>query len=809
MSDHFITNITGVPTTGQYGPDGKPLNVNNDGGIEVTPQNAGNVPSASTESREGIGNDKSIAGNAYNQSASSTDAQAIGPAPAKDQTHYAYTQAHSLYKQASIGGDPDDWNLYTQDPVDVRSGYHSTYDGYYSILNEMDLEEGQPTVVNTPLSPASPQEHFTFSLGANAATFVLAPNNRPGAVQVSVGGRPKEPQACLDGTVDIPCEVDKICQGKKVRIFQTIGSSCDGMNGYWMQVTNPVNIGKPTGGVNSPIGGGRAGKEPQYNEDYWKPIADLSPWPNLEANSLVDCNNYKFNPARRWRINTRPADWNFYCYVAYTNETQNNPYHNNGKRVWAHMLTYIGTELDLAKIGDKKWCEYCDQYNPESKHSPARKPCDEVVGWRKMFVEGPSCNKEDQPDDTYAGKLYGCCCKHKPGTPANTPRHYCSPCYGPVDGNTPDCQHLVTLQEVGGWTVTMGSKDDPCDCMYREHYGPMYWDETKSIDKNLAAVTGNGNQRAFVTGCLESEATSRANFEGGNVWIMSTGSGAAPYFNSGECAWMYSLRSGVKCTGLDALGDPFNQDYNEAYGYCPTGDDVLISDRDLHYAKNQFTSYTGCVGAICNPQTICENSKFEVGDRVMITPDNAYRVGLLDVRYQNPAGSWSGTEVLDLFPPGDGTYSGTSPYPQPFSSGCSSSEYLASVCAWTFSETGAEGPQYPGSGYWQLSSSGTCCDCDATQPTLGLQGDGTYIWNDNEVTSADCNTATSGCDVLTQPWLVISKASGIGLCSWGYQVSFTGSPATGECAVTGYAPYYPHSAFSAYIPESNFSSGTY
>jgi len=87
----FTTNITGFPTTGSYGTDGKPSGINNDGGIEVTPQNAGNVPSSSTESREGINNDKSISGNPYNQSASSTDT----PSPVGNPSIGNYTESLS------------------------------------------------------------------------------------------------------------------------------------------------------------------------------------------------------------------------------------------------------------------------------------------------------------------------------------------------------------------------------------------------------------------------------------------------------------------------------------------------------------------------------------------------------------------------------------------------------------------------------------------------------------------------------------------------------------------------------------------
>ena len=114
----FTTNITGVPTTGQYGPDGKPVNINNDGSIEVTPQDAGNVPSASTESREGVNNDKGISGNPYNPNASSTDT----PSPVGNPNMGNYVESIS---QRVV--DEGSWNSFTAEystaPFSAESGY--------------------------------------------------------------------------------------------------------------------------------------------------------------------------------------------------------------------------------------------------------------------------------------------------------------------------------------------------------------------------------------------------------------------------------------------------------------------------------------------------------------------------------------------------------------------------------------------------------------------------------------------------------------------------------------------------------------
>jgi len=162
MSNYFITNITGVPTTGQYGSDGKPVNINNDGGIEVTPQDAGNVPSASTESREGVNNDKSISGNPYNQSASSTDT----PSPVGNPNIGNYVESLSE-RIVDDGG----WNSFT---AQYSTPPFSTESGCWNIGNSSDASP----YVNTLKVDNAIQADNIMTMGIGGSSRPVVPERK-------------------------------------------------------------------------------------------------------------------------------------------------------------------------------------------------------------------------------------------------------------------------------------------------------------------------------------------------------------------------------------------------------------------------------------------------------------------------------------------------------------------------------------------------------------------------------------------------------------------------------------------------------
>ena len=745
MSDYFITNITGVPTTGSYGTDGKPLNVNNDGGIEVTPQDAGNVPSAGTESREGVDNDKSISANTYNQSASSTDSQAIGPSSPPDQTNYSHAQDNSLYKQAQIGGDKAKWNLYKEEPTSgaILSGDLSTYDGLYSPLSDMAIEEGQSAALAGPSIKTS----ITVNLGGSTSTSVFT--TAGGSTQTN-NGRPISAE-CSAETVDKDCEIGTCNDyyltpiGKKMRIFQ--GNGCQGLNGYWMQITNPVSSN-------------RNGTNPRYV-------------PPKKFNQ-TGCETFTGDRDRKALVRTRPAGTNLNCWLDYCAETNNGDGIGSYFRpVWGHLLTYVGT--GLSEIGDKKWCEYCNQaaLENDAASSPSRKKCSEVAGWQGYFLGGPSCDDQGNPTTVNDNKLYGCCCPHVPGTPAGTRTSGCAGA----------SQTLITLTQVGT-SVIMGSADDPCDCLYRENYGPIFQD-------NFDNITGNGKQQVFVSGCTEASAQKQAANTGlaNNIYVMSTGTGQAPYFDSGECAWMYDFKGAVRCVELDALDSPNS-------GYCSAGFNTKISDRYLFEDANRFTSYTGCDGASCSVECASGDASnaplFAVGEQIRLRTNTT-------TAYENVGGSWANPSAMNVELTGANS--------QPMSATCSG---VATTCFWTFSADNQSGAN---TGEWTLTNANDCCDCVNVATGTGVgQLNTAYSGMNGEGTGLDC-PAGSGCSYW-HCWRVTDRAFG-GYnsspdsidCTWGYVVEFTGNFGD-ACDVTGTFPDSRPPLTARYLQESYLQSGT-
>ena len=181
MSD-FITNLTGSLQSGLFNADGYPLNSNNNGGTEVTPQNVGNVPSAGTESREGINNDKSISTNPYNQPASSTDTPTPVGNPNAENRAKPEAQALILSQQRNTASDspfsdqpyaPDsyDWYRYKSPAGSLTPVYESTF----SIKDSSVNESGQPIGVYpydvTSKGYGRKNNSITYTMGSIPLTF--------------------------------------------------------------------------------------------------------------------------------------------------------------------------------------------------------------------------------------------------------------------------------------------------------------------------------------------------------------------------------------------------------------------------------------------------------------------------------------------------------------------------------------------------------------------------------------------------------------------------------------------------------------
>lgn len=741
----FVTNITGVPTTGEYGSDGNPLNINNNGGTEITPQNAGNVPSAGTESRISGNNDKILSGSPYNSNSSSTDAQAIGPSrPAK--TFYANAQSHSLYKQASISNDKTHWDNYNQDVKNVAE--RQSYNGYFEIQNQADLEEGQTTtnftVFDDSGNPSRETSSMTVNLGGQTQTSTTTANSTTYTLNTA-------PRGCRtpSGLVDNPCEMVNCAAGsmyplgKKMRLFLS-DRTCDGRGGYWMQLTNPIEIKGPNRTVTS------------------------SGFDGHEDPIVRDCDFYKHNQRTR-KTTHKPQEVTNDCWTEYIQTVGGNPI---DKPVYSHLLTYVGT--DLATIKDTKWCKYCNQNAPadsSSDNNPSKEPCADVSGWQQMFYEGLSCQKNADGEyerdlETHKGKLYSCCC----------PNSTIGRCGRNRYGAGNDVQQvLVTLTEVED-TITAGSSEDPCDCLYRHSKGPRFLDEWKGSQGDWAPQYRT-DQAVLLSGCNKLAAEDLFAGPANNIYVVASGGatfGGGPTWNSGECAWDTPVKLAERCVKYDSVN---------GLGYCSSGPLLTMSDRNLFvgvgHINNKSCDTSGCAG-VCVTGAV--TAKFNIGDQVTLA-------NFQPTTYEFSAGAWYDPEGLNLL--ASGAQGGI-----PFQTGC---EEEIGMCSWIFV---VGGPHTTGFGNWVLDSD-DCCDCSIARPSSGLQPDGSFTGTQYDTVSTDCGVGTTGCGI-EYCWKVtdrqLGQSAGYDIdCTWGYTVSFTGNDPSVDCPATG--------TISKYILEPFFTSG--
>lgn len=941
MSDHFITNITGVPTTGQYGPDGKPLNVNNDGGIEVTPQDAGNVPSAGTESRISRDNDKILSGNPYNQDASSTDAQAIGPSSGNPNMGNKYKSESQRLINSQFRNDsrsfpldrPYNMGSYDHYKNESPSGsidplYESTFNIQGGSINESGEFVGA-TYVDNDFNPIKDPITITTSVGGAVYTSLL---EKPDANQPTS----QVPGFLCSKTspplIDEICEIDwctsvqsSILLGKKMRIFE--GQGCK-KSGYWVQY---------------------------LNRDF-----DIT---DQEASDVaIDCDKFRTSNDRTFgRIGTKPSIPNCgdrsvgesYCRKNIAQSGAIAPDTFNRGYTYGHRLMFVGNSL--AGIKNKEWCAY----ETDSRRSPINTDPLTVdpSGHDEWFYEGGRCNQDGSRNDTaHSGKLYGCCCK----------------------GGHDDRQaEGYSITYVGD--LTLGTSDDPCDCRRRKERGAKFipeWTAAKNCEDKWVTV--------LMTGCNQAAASDNASVNDDALYCLATGRFVTPTWSETECAWYHDLQRVVRCDGEDpdVVADPDNPSRAILINrYCPSGSVITtITDRNLFPTSTSTSNLPGsidiekkinyaycCSGNPCEPACVITSGLFKLGDYVNLSgsyitgmrhtsaaywthpqeynlsasgasngsgfePDvvvsgasgcsyltNSWKVvgkeygnnhsspdsldctwgyqieftgatpcsgstpfvcaatglapnfgpfelympeaqltsgavstgdadcsvacsmptPLFEVGeyvtlatiplgsgatnyasvsgYQNVYGYWEDPFLIDFGASGNGRNHTST---VPFNTGCEGA--LGTQCTWMFAYTGGiDPPPTTGIGEWQLSSSGSCCDCYASLPKSGLQSNGTYIWEDYGVVTIDCGVVH--CNVITGVyndgtvypyggnWKVVARESGDQRsspdsldCTWGYQVSFTGCPAPSSvCVITGFGP----ASTIDWIPEMYFNSG--
>ena len=775
----FITNITGtgVPITGTYGTDGNPSGINNDGGIEVTPQDGRGVPSAGTESRISGDNDKILSGNPYNQSASSTDSQAIGPSSSNPNMGNRYSSDSQRLFNSQFRNDSLPFPL--EQPYALGSFDHyknespagsidPVYESSYNIAaNSVNIEgsvigsfvyDSSGNVINGPVT------RVTTSLGGMVLTS--APSRG------TIGGGPNGgvPLSCEDkasGIIDNPCEISQcaggagnVPLGKKMRVFK--GQGCE-KSGYWVQQLITTD-GYPEDKAHD-VGINCDNFIKTKNHTVLNLLPNQSP--TESGPGVPICGQ-----ARQ-----KTSCMGVIAALAGISGTLASA----GSKFYSHRLMYVGTSL--GGIKNKEWCDFSSA---------------DGSGHREWFFEGAKCNADGTRNATaHSGKLYGCCCKAGFGAPA----------YGQASG--------YTLTETS--SITINTSDDPCDCKRRYNAGAKFLPQW-----NGANADSDINFRVLMTGCTKQAATDIYNDVSGATNLFAIAPSFAPTWSEAQCAWIHRLQQVAPCSGGETIENPDPKVIQpiKSIMYCPYGSVVEIADRELFYSPLTTPNYYGlserptinyawcatgnCSGIPC----VTGASEFDVGDYVKINSAivSGYTYNVAELSFDDGFS-------INFASAGQ---TGTNPHSSatPFPTGCGDGN--ASACFWTFEETGAGGPQNPGTGHWVLSSSGLCCDCNATRPSSGLQPNGEYIANDTDGVSYDCNTSTSGCNILTQSWKITKKQYGNNKaipdsldCTWGYTIEFTGcasavSNGSGLCSTTGYGPTGAYQ----YIPASYFTSGT-
>ena len=915
---NFITNITGIPTTGSYGPDGNPSGINNNGGTETTPQDAGNVPSAGTQPRISGDNDKILSGNPYNQSEYRSSGTPISSGnPNIGNRANPQAQRLILSQQRNTASDspfsdqpyaPDSYDWYKN--KSPAGSLTSVYAGTFSIKDSSVNKSGQP-IGNYPYDTTSKgyarkNNSVTYTMGGKPSVYDELIEEIRGIIPPLEWGDPPEREqlspptseeinACRNngpGLIDEPCEVVN-CNGtyplgKKMRVFQ--GEGCE-RSGYWLQATFSSNDmgseGSHTTGID----------------------CDTFASPQVKTELVSIYGNNKIKGHRDY--------CNCQKEIVASGGVSGEPF--TGK-TFGHLLYYVGESV--AGIKNKEWCNWTAPL--EAEVDPI-----ESSGYSEWFWEGARCNADGTRNEVFnSGKLFGCCCTGHRANPRRNP---------PLeDTRGPKLYELTEVTD-----IIINTSDDPCDCLRRKVAKSQFLEEW-----NASVNLDDFNHKILISGCAPADAESSAALGLAEVGYAVC-SGVAPSWNETECAWDIQVKRVSRCPECDT---PPTLQLNSwrSFAWCPSGDAITISDRYLFYsppdepAGNEPITYNHINYACCTGECSCTSGDplFDVGDYVNIssvtvtglnnrndaweslsvydisnsgasngsgfntdavisgisgcgilnnswrvtdrayggassTPDSldctwGYQIeftgcapcrsgtptdcaelgtgmvpnfegmnaefipeaqltsgaictkdascstgcsigdSLFDVGhyvtltaavvsgYNNSFGGFSGALSVDFTKSGTvGNHSST----EPFSTGCGGID--SSICEWTFSKTG--GGFGPDLGDWVLSSSGTCCDCAATQPTGNIEENGVQR-------HFDCGTATSGCSILSNSWKVIAKQSGDATstpdsldCTWGYQIEFTGCPSsTGVCASTGYAP----STTSNWIPEIYLTSGT-
>ena len=449
-------------------------------------------------------------------------------------------------------------------------------------------------------------------------------------------------------------------------------------------------------------------------------------------------------------------------------------------------VSYRGAGIDDVGVSGTNWIGWCDK----------------KYDYKDKFFEAREC-----PGVTGLGHLYACC---DDGNGGDTAACDLTPLYRYTVEDSCDC---LAVYNNGRWSHNLGGPFDG-PWLGKPHNNWIVDDaepDWNASNNGTGPLSGNGpltNLYRTGDGCflnagyVGSIGRYPGLAESNYVVIVATGGGGPgagdnipPYWSDAECDWMYAVQqmfSDASCTGAGAIFGDNNQG-------CPSGTITTVKLSQLYgRAPNPFKMDWSCCLSGSGAASGCPPAPalFDVGDYVNI--ENYQLMGYHKIGY-----SFDNGFAIDLSLSGAGALSNN-----PFSTGCESELATNPICLWYFSTNG--NPDDPGTGTWTLTDTNDCCDCSGAAPDpdyFGLTNEssgipctaasGSYILSNSwEVVGRTSGNGDSNPDSLD--------------CTWGYQIQFTGCATTGvngsitQNLLTGVVPY----PATAYIPESYLTSGT-
>lgn len=494
----FITNITGVPVTGAFGPDGAPSGARNDNAVVGSSSSVISNSQTSGPIFSGDQASKSVSSKNFNVLGGGTVTEPNEAASDSTSTRRTLSQnvTTAMTNTAFRGGFNRFDATFAKDPAGGDAG----------IFAIQQRTEGGPnagakgidkSITNRQEGGVDNNRFISYNIGA-------AIPQSPGA-QASNIKKPRaadNPCGCFDKDLN-PIDLDTTTTDFGC-FSGAYPSGCD-FDGFKV----PVFTGTRWRSVGEAEGGGMTPETGYFMKSTQSPFGgagNCSCWnaedgaPNTLGNTryvdnLKDELTGRVLACTRAAINGRSSAP---VCQQYKDNDPSKPYVDNCSCTWAHKLAFIGSETG-AGTGT---------------------PCVQGGDW---WYEVRRCNALSTSVPANSGKLIRC--------------------YETAFGI-----ETTELTKVAEWQSC--SPSDPCFCSSNYSAGPKVGPTIGPIEASDECDT------VYWTGCLSNSAdgTLRWAPEDGNYYALATGT--TPTWSNSECAWMTSV---WKCdpifTGLASHGD--------------------------------------------------------------------------------------------------------------------------------------------------------------------------------------------------------------------------------------------------------------